>query len=101
LRRRLAFERWFGALNATAPNQEIISEAKTNYDSFTVKSTDEFATARRIIASYPGAMASRPSLVEVRTLLDQIEPAYRVISARQREVLDLQSPDSMKRPTRS
>jgi signal transduction histidine kinase len=90
LRRRLAFERWFGALNATAPNQEIISEAKTNYDSFTVKSTDEFATARRIIASYPGAMASRPSLVEARTLLDQIEPAYRVISARQREVLDLQ-----------
>ena len=90
LRRRLAFERWFGALNATALNQEIISEAKTNYDSFTVKSTDEFATARRIIASYPGAMASRPSLVEARTLLDQIEPAYRVISARQREVLDLQ-----------
>ena len=90
LRRRLAFERWFGALNATAPNQEIISEAKTNYDSFTVKLTNEFATARGMIASYPGGMASRPLLVEVRTLLDQIEPAYPVISARQREVLDLQ-----------
>jgi signal transduction histidine kinase len=90
LRRRLAFERWFGALNATAPNQEIISEAKTNYDSFAVKLTDEFVTARQIITSYPGAMASRPSLVEVRTLLDDIELAYPVISARQREVLDLQ-----------
>src|SRR5262245_2533817 len=91
LRRRLAFERWFGALNATAPNQEIISEAKTNYDSFTVKLNNEFATARGMIASYPGVMASRrPLLVEVRTLLDQIEPAYPVISARQREVLDLQ-----------
>ena len=90
LRRRLAFERWLGALNATAPNQEIISEAKTNYDSFTVKLTNEFATARRIIASYPAAMASRPSLVEVRTLLDHIEPVYPVISVRQREVLDLQ-----------
>jgi phosphoserine phosphatase RsbU/P len=90
LRRRLAFERWFGALNATAPNQEIISESKTNYDSFTVKLTNEFATARGMIASYPGGMASRPLLVEVRTLLDQIEPAYPVISARQREVLDLQ-----------
>ena len=90
LRRRLAFERWFGALNATAPNQEVISEAKTNYDSFTVKLTNEFATARGIIASYPDAMASRRSLVEVRTLLDHIEPVYPVISARQREVLDLQ-----------
>src|SRR5262245_9569532 len=91
LRRRLAFERWFGALNATAPNQEIISEAKTNYDSFTVKLNNEFATARGMIASYPGVMASRrPLLVEVRTLLDQIQPAYPVISARQREVLDLQ-----------
>src|SRR5262244_987085 len=91
LRRRLAFERWFGALNAIEPNQKIISEAKTNYDSFTVKLNNEFATARGMIASYPGVMASRrPLLVEVRTLLDQIEPAYPVISARQREVLDLQ-----------
>jgi class 3 adenylate cyclase len=90
LRRRLAFERWFGALDATVPNQEIISEAKTNYDSFTVKLTNEFATARGMLASYPGGIASRPLLIEVRTLLDQIEPAYPVISARQREVLDLQ-----------
>ena len=90
LRRRLAFERWFGALNAPEPNQEIISEAKTNYDYFTVKLTNEFATARGMIASYAGRMASRNLLVEVRTLLDQIEPAYPVMSARQHEVLDLQ-----------
>jgi adenylate cyclase len=90
LRRRLAFERWFGALNATEPNQEIISEAKTNYDYFTVKLTNEFATARAMIASYLGRMASRTLLVEVRTLLDQIEPAYPVISVHQHEVLDLQ-----------
>jgi class 3 adenylate cyclase len=90
LRRRLAFERWLGALNATAPNQQIISESKTNYDSFTVKLTNEFATAHGMIASYPDAMASRPLLVEVRTLLDHIESLYPVISSRQREVLDLQ-----------
>src|SRR5262249_13923352 len=90
LRRRLAFERWVGALNANEPNQEIISEAKTNYDSFTVKLNNEFATARKMIASYEGGMASRPLLVEVRGLLDQIEPAYPVITARQHEVLELQ-----------
>ena len=27
LRRRLAFERWFGALNAAEPNREIVAEA--------------------------------------------------------------------------
>src|SRR5262245_28787632 len=90
LRRRLAFERWSGALDANVPNQEIISEAKTNYEVFAAKLTNEFTIARGMIASYPGGMASRPLLVEVRTLLDQIEPAYPVISARQREVLDLQ-----------
>src|SRR5437870_9505289 len=26
LRRRMAFERWFGALNAAEPNQEIVTE---------------------------------------------------------------------------
>src|SRR4029453_19263737 len=90
LRRRVAFERWFGALNAAAPNQEIISEAKTNYDYFGVKLTNEFATAGGMTASSVGRMASRNLLVEVKTLLDQIEPAYPVMGARQREVLDLQ-----------
>src|SRR5215470_6545454 len=84
LRRRLAFERWSGALNAPEPNQEIIAEAKTNYDAFTVKLNNEFATARGMLASYPSGMASRVLLVEIRTLLDQIEPAYPMISTRQR-----------------
>jgi adenylate cyclase len=90
LRRRLAFERWFGALNAPNPNEEIIAEAKKNYDTFTANLTNEIATARGLIGSYTGQMASRPLLVEVRTLLDQIEPAYPLIGARQHEVLDLQ-----------
>src|SRR5436190_22329427 len=37
LRRRLAFERWFGALNGAAPDKEIIAEAQGNYETFTVK----------------------------------------------------------------
>ena len=49
LRRRLAFERWFGALNAAEPNREIVAEATENYALFTRKLTDEFSTARRII----------------------------------------------------
>src|SRR5215467_7617319 len=92
LRRRLAFERWFGALNAAEPNQQIITEASANYALFTRKLTDEFASARRIIGEYPRSLggAGLETLAEVKTLLDQIEPAYAVISTRQHELLDLQ-----------
>jgi adenylate cyclase len=90
LRRRLAFERWFGALNADEPNQQIIAEASANYTLFTRKIADEFAAARRIIAAYPAVGEGRETLAAVKTLLDQIEPAYEVISTRQRELLNMQ-----------
>jgi class 3 adenylate cyclase len=90
LRRRLAFERWFGALNAAEPNREIVAEASENYALFTRKITDEFATARRIIDAYPKNAAGSQTLAEVEILLNQIEPAYQIISNRQREVLDMQ-----------
>ncbi|MBO0695588.1 MAG: HAMP domain-containing protein, partial [Verrucomicrobia bacterium] len=90
LRRRLAFERWFGALNAAEPNQAIIAEAGANYALFTRKLTDEFAAARRIMDAYPANPAGRETLAEVKTLMDQIGPAYEVISTHQRELLDMQ-----------
>jgi adenylate cyclase len=90
LRRRLAFERWFGALNAVEPNQQIITEASANYTLFTRQLADQFVAARRIFGAYQGSAAGRETLAEVKTLLDQIEPAYQIISTRQRELLDMQ-----------
>ena len=90
LRRRLAFERWFGALNAAEPNREIVAEATENYALFTRKLTDEFSTARRIIDAYPKNAPGSHTLAEVETLLDQIQPAYKTINNRQRELLDMQ-----------
>ncbi|MFL6554110.1 MAG: Tar ligand binding domain-containing protein, partial [Chthoniobacterales bacterium] len=90
LRRRLAFERWFGALNAAEPNREIVAEATENYAVFTRKLTDEFSIARRIIDAYPQNAPGTNTLAEVETLLDQIQPAYKTINNRQQEVLDMQ-----------
>jgi class 3 adenylate cyclase len=90
LRRRLAFERWFGALNAAEANPEIVAEATENYALFTRKLTEEFSAARRIIGAYPKNAPGSQTLAEVETLLDQIEPAYQIINNRQREVLDMQ-----------
>jgi len=86
LRRRLAFERWFGALNAPQPNPEVVTEATQNYALFTRKLTDEFSAARRIIEAYPKDAPGSHTLGEVETLLDQIEPAYQIINNRQREL---------------
>src|SRR5881275_2325286 len=90
LRRRLAFERWFGALNAAEPNREVVAEATENYAVFTRKLTNEFSTARRIIDAYPHNAPGSHTLAEVETLLDQIQPAYKTINNRQQEVLDMQ-----------
>jgi adenylate cyclase len=91
LRRRLAFERWFGALNAVEPNREIVAEATENYALFSRKLTDEFSNARRVIDAYPKNAPGSHTLAEVETLLDQIQPAYQIINNRQREVLDMQT----------
>src|SRR4029077_10800847 len=90
LRRRLAFERSFGALNAAEPNREIVAEASTNYKLFTDKLGQEFANTRRLVDAYPTTVAGHETIAEIKTMLDQIEPAYQVISTRQRQVLYLQ-----------
>jgi class 3 adenylate cyclase len=90
LRRRMAFEREFGALNSPQPNQQIVAESSANFALLTPKLTAELANARTLIGAYPQKLRDRPDLVEIRTLLDQIEVIYPVIVARQQEVLDLQ-----------
>ena len=84
LRRRLAFERWFGALNALRPNAEVIKEAQANYDIFTEHLHREFATAKKLLDISVEGDRHRGKLGEVGAVLAQVEAAYPVISARQR-----------------
>jgi adenylate cyclase len=90
LRRRLAFERWFGALNSPQPNQEIIAEAKANYETFTEKLNQQFAKAKELLANVPGHDRHRQKLSAILAVLAQIEAAYPVMSQRQLQILDLQ-----------
>lgn len=89
LRRRLAFERWFGALNASQPNKEVIAEAQTNYDAFTERLNQEFVKAKELLDITVDNGRHRQKLGEIRAVLVQIEAAYPMISTRQRQVLDL------------
>jgi len=90
LRRRLAFERWFGTLNSAKPNENIIKEATTNYALFSDKITAEIAHAHELASAPAEFDKDRETLAEVRSTIDQIEANYAIITARQRQVLDLQ-----------
>lgn len=90
LRRRLAFERWFGALNISPPNQEVVAEASANYALFTERLGSEFQLAFQLLDRHTAGEAHQSELQEVRLLLQQIEPTYTLISRRQKELLELQ-----------
>jgi adenylate cyclase len=90
LRRRLAFERWFGALNAPIPNAEIIAEASANYAAYDQKLKQAFTATRAVLNALPPEMISREKVTELGSSLTTIEAAYVPISNRQRQVLDLQ-----------
>lgn len=90
LRRRLAFARWFGALNRAKPNPEVIAEASANYEVFNGKQAAGFARAREIIDAYPPSEARAATLAEVKTMLGQLESAFPAISVRQLQLIELQ-----------
>ncbi len=91
LRLRLAFENWFGALNAPRPNQDVLTEAQTNYDAFTKHLNQEFVTTKKLLDIKVDKDRNREKIREIRAVLAQIEAAYPLMSARQRQILDLQA----------
>ena len=62
LRRRLAFERWFGALNATTPNAAIVNEAQGNYEKFSGLIETELVRVRRLLERPPARDSCTPPL---------------------------------------
>lgn len=95
LRRRLAFERWSGALNSNSPNTRILSEAQTNYARFSERLAADFKTLHVLRGQL--SPDQRQRLTDVLTLAKQIEEAYPRITARQREILDLKAAGQMQR----
>lgn len=90
LRRRMAFERWFGALNAAQPNPAIIREASFNYGTFTNRLDGVLAQANWLISTYPTADANGPELAQLKVLLAQLATGYPAVTRRQQELLALQ-----------
>ncbi len=90
LRRRLAFERWFGALNRDQPNTEVLNEAVANYEKFTPMLQREFGRAREIVDGYPANDDRAVALAGLKTAIENLATTYPDISKRQREIIELQ-----------
>jgi class 3 adenylate cyclase len=90
LRRRLAFARWFGALNRDKPNQEAVAEASANYETFTPKLMAEFTHILEIIDAYPPTETRAVALAEIRAVIVGLQLGYPAITKRQRELIELQ-----------
>jgi adenylate cyclase len=90
LRRRLAFARWFGALNREPPNAEIVAEASRNFENFVPRQQEAIRRAKDALAGYPEDSGRGHALAEIRALLNQVESSVVPIIARQRELIALQ-----------
>jgi adenylate cyclase len=90
LRRRLAFARWFGALNRDPPNREIVAEAASNFEEFIPRQQEAFRRAGDLLDRYPPDPDRAPRLAEIRALLKQIESSFQSIIARQRQLIEMQ-----------
>ena len=89
LRRRLAFERWYGALESRQDRAAAITEASENYELFQVAIQEEIERARGMLAMPPEGSSEQLQLRQISSLLDQMVANYGLITTRQREVLDL------------
>ncbi len=89
LRRRLAFERWNGALKGSRHNMEVVSEASANYTLFTARLNQEFDDARQLLDAGILSKDNPAVMADLRTLLTQVEAAYPALGQRQMQILDL------------
>lgn len=90
LRRRLEFERWFGALNANPPNEHVANEASKNYEIYAKKLREEALQLRQMLDDYPADEEMPTQMIEVRLLFDQLVTIYPVLTKQMMAVLELQ-----------
>ncbi|HSI65262.1 MAG TPA: adenylate/guanylate cyclase domain-containing protein [Candidatus Saccharimonadia bacterium] len=99
LRRRLAFERWHGALDSGQDRSVAIAESSRNYETYNVAVQKEIDRARGMLANPPAGSSNQLRLQQISGLLDQVVASYGVIITRQREVIELMKRGEKNRAT--
>lgn len=90
LHRRMAFERWFGALNAAEPNPAIVKEAADNYARYATQLQKEALAVNQLLEEHPGTDDFPLRMVEVKTLFSNLLTLYPVMTRQMMDALALQ-----------
>lgn len=89
LRRRIAFERWYGATETQADRSAALAETQANYEKFSQRISEELGRARSLLKNPPVQGPARTVLEEIRTMLEHVASSYQILDGRQHEVLKL------------
>ena len=88
LRKRIAFERQYGALLAPADREEALKESTENFTKYSGKVRDELKRAMTFL-NEPPAGSERPELLQMKDLVEHVAESHGIVTERQKEVLDL------------
>jgi len=89
LRRRLAFERWQGALASGGERAAAIAEASANHARYSREVDDAMRAAVALLGAAPSLDAMAAAHVRIAAILEQIGQQHALIGARQLEAIDL------------
>ncbi len=89
LRRRLAFERWQGALLAPKPDPLVLQEASANYQIFTAKIEEGFERSASLLRATKGNRDLEAEVADIERLLRLVRAEYETVQMRNDEVLRL------------
>ena len=89
LRRRLAFERWQGALASGGERAAAIAEASANHARYSREVDEAMSAARALLGTAPSVDAMAAAHARIATLLEQIGQQHALIGARQLEAIEL------------
>jgi class 3 adenylate cyclase len=89
LRRRLAFERWYGSVTSVSSDNSVLEEAKKNYSIFSSQLDSEFKKIEDILLDAKDSETS--DYGEINAIYTQVKESYPIITARQSQILDLVS----------
>ncbi|MEO6053355.1 MAG: adenylate/guanylate cyclase domain-containing protein, partial [Chthoniobacterales bacterium] len=89
LRRRVAFERWYGALGTTADRKAAIAQASADYEKYTTQINADLGEAKEQLANPPPGATQELQLKRIHTALDEINATFLTLTTRQRDIIRL------------
>lgn len=88
MRKRLAFERWQGALSGPNSGSGIIGEESSNYQAFTARMQEDFARINTLLSRFKAEPEDAEDVAKVKMLLMEVQRNYPMGVRLEQQILD-------------